>query len=56
MTELQIEVPAEVTRSTFSVLIPTPYTLAMMTDPAGEPILGVIDTNYGSSEIPVVVN
>jgi hypothetical protein len=44
---LQTLVPDPVTRLSPTVELLTPCTLAVMTEPAGEPILGVIETKAG---------
>jgi hypothetical protein len=41
-TELQIETPAEFTRSIPVFSLPNPFTMAWIIEPAGDPVLGVI--------------
>ena len=46
--------PAALTSVTPLVFGPTPFTEAVIRDPAGEPVLGVTERNYGARVMPVV--
>ena len=51
-TDLQTFFPARLTSVTPVDYGPTPYTLATMSEPAGEPIFGVTEARIAVKEIP----